>query len=130
MWQEKLVLPAQVLEKITPGMTIFLGTGIAEPRTLVKHLMASNNANLQDLELIQLVSLGDAVAIDERYTRKFRLKTFFSGWIADDAIREGRVDLIPSRFSRIPGYLEPGRSISMWRSFRLHLPTSRDMPIL
>ena len=82
MWKDRIVSPEQILEKIEPGMSIFLGTGMAEPRTLVKHLMASNQVNLQDLELIQLVSLGDAVAIDERYAKKFRLKTFFSGWIA------------------------------------------------
>ncbi|MFO7569098.1 MAG: GNAT family N-acetyltransferase, partial [Smithellaceae bacterium] len=89
-------------------MSIFLGTGMAEPRTLVRHLMESTQYNLQDLELIQLVSLGDAVAIDERYARKFRLKTFFSGWIASDSISAGRVDLIPSRFSRIPWLFKTG----------------------
>ena len=108
MWKDKIVSPEEVLEKIEPGMSIFLGTGMAEPRTLVKRLMASKQTNLQDLELIQLVSLGDTVAIDERYARKFRLKTFFSGWIASDAISEGRVDLIPSRFSRIPWLFKTG----------------------
>jgi acyl-CoA hydrolase/GNAT superfamily N-acetyltransferase len=108
MWKYKVVPPQEVLSKIEPGMVIFLGTGMAEPRTLVKHLMASNEPNLQDLELIQLVSLGDTIPIDERYSRKFRLKTFFSGWIASEAISAGRVDLIPSRFSRIPGLLKSG----------------------
>ncbi len=108
MWKNKVVSPEEILAQIEPGMTIFLGTGMAEPRTLVKHLMESNQVNLQDLELIQLVSLGDAVAIDARYARKFRLKTFFSGWIASEAISEGRVDLIPSRFSRIPWLFKTG----------------------
>ncbi|MGA2554115.1 MAG: GNAT family N-acetyltransferase [Smithella sp.] len=108
MWKYKVVSPEEVLSKIEPGMAIFLGTGMAEPRTLVKHLMASEEPNLQDLELIQLVSIGDAIPIDERYSRKFRLKTFFSGWIASEAVSEGRVDLIPSRFSRIPGLFKSG----------------------
>jgi acyl-CoA hydrolase/GNAT superfamily N-acetyltransferase len=108
MWKQKITLPEDVLSKIEPGMSIFLGTGMAEPRTLVKHLMESRQSNLQDLELIQLVSLGDAVAIDERYTRKFRLKTFFSGWLASESISAGRVDLIPSRFSRIPWLFKTG----------------------
>ncbi len=108
MWKNKVVSPEEILSKIEPGMSIFLGSGMAEPRTLVKHLMESDQYNLQDLELIQLVSLGDAVAIDERYARKFRLKTFFSGWIASEAISQGRVDLIPSRFSRIPWLFKTG----------------------
>jgi acyl-CoA hydrolase/RimJ/RimL family protein N-acetyltransferase len=107
-WKDKIVSPENVLEKIRPGMSIFLGTGMAEPRTLVRRLMESGRDNLQDLELIQLVSLGDTVSIDERYSGKYRLKTFYSGWVASTAITAGRVDLIPSRFSRIPWLFKSG----------------------
>jgi acyl-CoA hydrolase/GNAT superfamily N-acetyltransferase len=101
-WEDKIVTPEDVLTKIQPGMSIFIGTGVSEPRTLVKELMSSNKGNLQDLELIQVVSLGDAISIKELRNQKFRLKTFFSGWVASEAITTGRVDLIPSRFSLIP----------------------------
>lgn len=107
-WKSKIVSPEDVLKKIDPGMNIFLGTGVAEPRTLVKHLMASDLNNLKDLELIQLISLGDAIPLDERYSQKYRLKTFFSGWAASDAITAGRMDLIPSRYSRIPRLFRAG----------------------
>ncbi len=100
-WEDLVVTPEKVLEKIHPGMCIFLGTGAAEPRTLVKHLMDSNADNLQDLELFQLLSFGDAISIKQLKNQKFRLKTFFSGWVAKEAIGDGRVDLIPSRFSRL-----------------------------
>ena len=108
-WEQRIVPPDKAFEKIEPGMCIFVGTGIAEPRTLVKRLMASSAHNLQDLELIQLVSLGDAISIKEIRAQKYRLKTFFSGWVASDAISEGRVDLILSRFSEIPGLIETGQ---------------------
>ena len=77
-WQEHIVSPEKVMEKIEPGMSIFLGTGVGEPRTLVKHLMSSDAANLTDLELIQLVSLGDAISLKALATNTYRLKTFFS----------------------------------------------------
>lgn len=107
-WREQCVPVESVLERIKPGTSIFLGTGAAEPRTLVKHLMASEAYNLEDLELIQLVSFGEATTIEELNSRKCRLKTFFSGGIASEAITAGRVDVIPSRFSRIPALLEAG----------------------
>jgi len=107
-WARRLVNPVKVLKKIKPGMSIFIGTGVAEPRTLVKALAETDLPNLQDLELIQLVSLGDAIAFEEKYSQKFRLKTFFAGWIASEAIRAGRVDLIPCRFSRIPRLIASG----------------------
>ena len=107
-WQDKIVTPEKVLEKIEPGMSIFVGTGAAEPRTLVKYLLSSNLPNLRDLEVLQLISLGDTIPLEERYIRKYRLKTFFSGWVASEAVRMGHVDLIPCRFTRIPGLIESG----------------------
>ena len=107
-WEDKIVDPDQVLDRIQPGMSILLTTGVAEPRTLVKHLMASERGNLSDLELIQLISLGEAIPIDERYYQKYRLKTFFAGWQASDAISAGRVDLIPCRFSVVPDLIASG----------------------
>ena len=50
MWKQKIVSPEQILAKIDPGMSIFLGTGMAEPRTPVKHLTESNQTNLRDVE--------------------------------------------------------------------------------
>jgi len=101
-WQSRQTTPDDALAHIEPGMNIFLGTGAAEPRTLVKHLMASEAPNLQDLTLIQLLSFGDTLSFEELQANKYRLKTFFSGWVASEAIAAGRVDLIPSRFSTIP----------------------------
>jgi acyl-CoA hydrolase/GNAT superfamily N-acetyltransferase len=107
-WESKIASPEKVMKMIDPGMSIFLASGVAEPRTLVKHLMASDLTNLKDLELIQAVSLGDAIPIDERYSQKYRLKTFFSGWVASEAITAGRIDLIPCRYSRIPRLFRRG----------------------
>lgn len=94
--------PSRVMAAIEPGMNIFIGTGAAEPRTLVQHLMASEAPNLKDLTLIQLLSFGNTISLDTIKAQKYRLKTFYSGWVAGEAIAAGRVDLIPSRFSAIP----------------------------
>ena len=105
-WKSKVVSPETVTSRIKPGMSIFVGTAGAEPRTMVRHLMSADEKNLEDLELIQLVSLGDAVSLQALQSQKFRLTTFFSGWVADEAIAAGRVDLIPSRFVKIPQLIE------------------------
>ncbi|MGA8279374.1 MAG: acetyl-CoA hydrolase/transferase C-terminal domain-containing protein, partial [Desulfobacterales bacterium] len=108
-WKAKMISPEEVIRKIKPGMSIFIGTGVAEPRTLVRTLMNSTAGNLNDLELIQLVSFGDAISLGKLRSQQYRLKTFFSGWVSQDAIREGRVDLIPSRFAWIPDLIESGQ---------------------
>jgi acyl-CoA hydrolase/GNAT superfamily N-acetyltransferase len=108
-WEKLTVPPKRVLDRIETGMSIFLSTGVAEPRTLVKLLMETEAANLEDLELIQVISLSDAISLDELSAQKYRLKTFFSGWVASEAITAGRVDLIPSRFSEIPRLIDSGQ---------------------
>lgn len=108
-WKQQTVTPEQALARIEPGMSIFIGTGVAEPLTMVKSLMASSAANLQDLVLTQIVSFGDAISVRELQTHKYRLRTFFSGWVASEAIATGRVDLIPTRFARIPELIESGQ---------------------
>ncbi len=108
-WRDGVVPVSEAISRVKPGMRIFLSTGVAEPRTLVKHLMASAAPNLQDLELIQMVSLGDAISSRKFETGKFRLRTFFSGWVASEAISKGYVDLVPARFSEVPDLVAQGR---------------------
>ncbi|MFW6388571.1 MAG: acetyl-CoA hydrolase/transferase C-terminal domain-containing protein, partial [Desulfohalobiaceae bacterium] len=108
-WQDRLMPAGEILAKLHPGMSIFLSTGPAEPRSLLKALLKTEAGNLQDLELVQLVSFGEAISLQEERLQKFRLKTFFSGWVASEAIKQGRVDLIPSRFSRVPQLIRSGR---------------------
>jgi len=76
---------------------------------MVRQIMGSSGKNLEDLELVQLVSFGDAISLEALRSKNFRLKTFFSGWAADKAIEEGRVDLVPSRFQKIPELISAGQ---------------------
>ena len=107
-WKTHCVSTDRALSKIEPGMHIFIGTGTSEPRTLVNALMSSKGYNLEDLTLIQLLSFGDAVSYNALESHRYRLKTFFSGWVSAQAITAGRVDLIPARFSRIPLLMRDG----------------------
>ena len=61
-WESAVISPEEVLYKIKPGMTIFLGSGVAEPRTLMKALIDSGLSNTNDLELIQLTSHSDMLS--------------------------------------------------------------------
>jgi acyl-CoA hydrolase/RimJ/RimL family protein N-acetyltransferase len=106
--RKRLVPPDEALALLKPGMRIFLSSGPAEPRTLVRHLMTSDDLNLLDLDLIQGISLGDAISPEALAQRKYRLKTFFGGWVASDRFAEGRIDLIPSPVADIPRLIASG----------------------
>jgi acyl-CoA hydrolase/GNAT superfamily N-acetyltransferase len=90
-------------------MTIFLGSGVAEPRTLMKSLIESGLSNTNDLELIQLTSHGDVLSLKGLDYQNYRLKTFFSTWVASEVVVAGSVDLIPGRVSQIPRIIKSNR---------------------
>jgi acyl-CoA hydrolase/GNAT superfamily N-acetyltransferase len=108
-WKDLVVSPDDVLAYIKPGMTIFLGSGVAEPRTLMKSLIDSGLSNTNDLELIQLTSHSDILSLKKRDWQKYHLKTFFSTWASTEAVVAGSVDLIPSRISQIPRIIKSKR---------------------
>ncbi|MCG6908625.1 MAG: GNAT family N-acetyltransferase [Deltaproteobacteria bacterium] len=107
-WESFLIKPEQILQKLKPGMSIFMGSGVAEPRTTMRHIMSSNSRKLEDIEIVQLLSFGDAISPQALNSKKFRLKTFYSGWMAEAAISKGQIDFIPSRFVRIPYLIKEG----------------------
>ncbi len=108
-WKDLVVSPEEVLAKIKPGMTIFLGSGVAEPRALMKALIDSGLSNTNDLELIQLTSHSDVLSLKKRDWQKYHLKTFFSTWVSTEAVIAGSVDLIPGRISQIPRIIKSKR---------------------
>ncbi|MEE4362461.1 MAG: GNAT family N-acetyltransferase [Desulfotignum sp.] len=109
-WEDRLISPEKVLNHIKPGMTIFIGTGPAAPRTLIKTLLNVDTRNIRDLELVQLAVLGDTtLSVDKLNAPNHRLKTFFSGYIAWDTISSGQVDLIPAYYSEIPQIIKSGK---------------------
>lgn len=108
-WKKNTVSTDAVLRKIEPGMHIFIGTGTAEPRTLVNALMSHQSHKLDDLTLVQLLSFGDAISYKALESHRYRLRTFFSGWVSAEAITAGQVDMIPSRFSSIPALIKDGQ---------------------
>jgi acyl-CoA hydrolase len=108
-WEKSVISPEEVLYKIKPGMTIFLGSGVAEPRTLMKALIDSGLSNTNDLELIQLTSHSDVLSLKKRDWQKHRLKTFFSTMVTTEAVVAGSVDLIPARISQIPRIIKSKR---------------------
>lgn len=107
-WRERVVSPAAAFRKLEPGMSVFVGTGASEPRQLVRYLIETDDSNVVDLELIQIVSFGEAITPEELKAGRLRLKTFFPVRMSAEAIAEGKVDYIPCRFSGIADLIRSG----------------------
>ena len=109
-WEDRLVTPESVLNHIKPGMTVFIGTGPAAPRTLIRTLFDVDAHNIRDLELVQLAVQGETIlSLDKLHAPNYRLKTFFAGYVAADTIAEGLLDLVPAYTSEIPQIIRSRR---------------------
>jgi len=107
-YKGKLVQPEVVLDLIKPGHRVFLSSGPAAPLRLVSEIVHSSKRNIMDLELIQLITLGDYLEQDPKAIPKFRLKTFNVGESISKDISKGKVDFIPANLIEIPFILNTG----------------------
>ncbi len=106
--REKLISPEDLLDIIKPGNRIFLSSGPAMPARSVGAIIGTDNVNAQDLELIQLITLGDQLTRECCTEHNFRLKTFNIGESIVKELSEGHVDFIPANLIEIPLLLASG----------------------
>ena len=92
----------KIIGMIKPGSKIFLSSGAAIPRLFLSELTSSGDHNLLDLELIQLITLGEYLNIDSESNSRYRLKTFSTGESIIKRIQSGEVDFIPANLMEIP----------------------------
>jgi acyl-CoA hydrolase/RimJ/RimL family protein N-acetyltransferase len=104
----KRIEPDQALDLIKPGDRIFLSSGPAIPARMAMEITRSKKQNLQDLEIIHLITLGDYLSAGEGHAANYRLKTFNVGESIGKAIGEGNVDFIPATLLEIPQLLSTG----------------------
>ncbi|MDH5299015.1 MAG: 4-hydroxybutyrate CoA-transferase, partial [Desulfobulbaceae bacterium] len=104
-WQERfsdlLATPEQAVARIKPGQRVFVGTGCAEPVALVRALTRRAH-ELADVEIVQLLTKGDAPYASAEFSDRFRINSFFIGSAIRDHIQEGLGGYTPMLLSDIP----------------------------
>jgi acyl-CoA hydrolase/GNAT superfamily N-acetyltransferase len=98
----------EALARIKPGSRIFIGTACAEPQFLVRNL-SRFPGNIEDTEVLHLVSLNVSPYTDAKFRDMFRLNTFFIGRAAREAVGKGEADYTPIFLSEIPKIIKTGR---------------------
>lgn len=98
----------EILDLIKPGQRIFISSGPSIPARFVNAIINSDRNNIQDLEIIQLITIGDALSVDGMPLPRFRLKTFNVGESISKEISDGKVDFIPAHLIEIPYIFSAG----------------------
>ncbi len=111
-WQEtyadQIVTAAVAVLQIRPGHRVFVGTGCAQPQTLVRALTARSR-DLVDTEIVHLLTLGDAPYASRDLVESFRVNSFFISSNVRETIQEGLGDYTPIFLSDIPKLFESGQ---------------------
>ncbi len=111
-WQAKyrdmIMTPNKALAEVKSGNRVFLGTGCGEPIVLVEALVRKAK-KLADVEIVELLTKGDAPYIDRQYAETFKVNSFFIGRNVRELYQEGRGDYTPVLMFDIPALLRSGR---------------------
>ncbi|MCX5752167.1 MAG: GNAT family N-acetyltransferase [Candidatus Krumholzibacteria bacterium] len=97
-----------IVKIVKPGSRIFIGSGAAEPQTLVKVLIEKGKS-IADHETINLIELGTTPYTEAVLSKPFHQNAFFIGANVRDAVNEGRAEYTPIFMSELPWYLRSGR---------------------
>ncbi len=98
----KTVSAAEAVQGIRSHERVFIGSGAAEPVALVE-AMTQRARDLQDVNILHIITLGPAPYVDPAYETSFRHTAFFVGANVREAVHDGRADFVPIFLNEIPG---------------------------
>jgi acyl-CoA hydrolase/GNAT superfamily N-acetyltransferase len=111
-WRErygkKIVEPERAFRVIKPGFRIAIGSACGAPQALISQLV-NNARRISDVEIVHLITFGDAPYAKPEYNGIFRHNAFFIGANVRQAVHEGRADYTPIMLSDIPALFKQKR---------------------
>ncbi len=106
-YKKKLRTPEEALRCVRSGMRLYIHPGCAEPEVLVKALI-QRAPEVEDVEIVHLMTMGDAGYIAPELEGHFRHNAMFIGGNVREAVNEGRADYTPVYLSEIEELFESG----------------------
>ncbi len=111
-WQsryaEMLATSNEAVRSVEPGQRVFVGTGCGQPLELVRALVARSR-ELVDLEIVHLLTFGEAPYTDVDLSAHFQVNSFFIAANVRDIIQKGLGDYTPIFLSDIPRLFSSGQ---------------------
>lgn len=93
--------PENAVKRICPGQRVYISTGCAQPLLLV-NAMTERAGELADVEIITLLTLGDAPYADKKFSDSFRINSFFVSENLRDSFKKNLGNYIPIHLSDVP----------------------------
>ncbi len=106
-FKQKITTPENAASLVNSGDRIYISGNAATPYTLVKALAARKD-ELQDVDVVHVLLLGDDPLSQPGMEGHFRHKSLFVGPADRKAVNEGRADYFPIFLYEIPGLFIKG----------------------
>ncbi len=100
LYRSKLMSAERAVEMIHSGNRVYLHPGCAAPAVLIEALLERAHV-LEDVELVHLLTVGEARYTLPQYDGHFRHNGLFMGANVRDAVQAGRADYTPIMLSEI-----------------------------
>ena len=98
----------EAVKKINPGHRVFISTGCAQPTHLLR-AMAARAHELVDVEIIQLLAMGDIPYLEKGRTGNFKINSFFISEGVRESLNKGFGSYTPILLSDIPRLFSGGQ---------------------
>ncbi|HUS14835.1 MAG TPA: acetyl-CoA hydrolase/transferase C-terminal domain-containing protein [Chloroflexia bacterium] len=106
-FHSKLSTAAEALRAVHSGQRVYIGGGCGEPLLLSQELVRRGEA-LHEVEVIQILTAGQAPYAAPELAGRFRVNALFIGSNVRAAVGEGRADFTPVFLSEIPRLFRAG----------------------
>ncbi len=103
-----IATPQEAAGSVRPGQRVFVGTGCGQPQALVKAL-AERHHDLSDIEIVHLLTMGEAPYASKELCECFRVNSFFIAENVRGIIQKGLGSYTPIFLSEIPNLFTSGQ---------------------
>ena len=107
-YHQKLMSAKEAISLVQSGDRVYIHSGCAEPEHLVKALL-ERGQELRDVEILHLMTFGNADYVMPEMEGHFRHNAFFIGSNVRDAINSGRADYTPIFLSELSSLFVTGQ---------------------
>ncbi|MGA9531585.1 MAG: acetyl-CoA hydrolase/transferase C-terminal domain-containing protein [Anaerolineales bacterium] len=107
LYHERLTTPQEAVRSIKSGSRVYLTGNCSVPQMTLQALVEAAPA-LQDVEIVQVLTIGSADYVDPELAGHLRVNTLFISDNVRQAVNEGRADFTPCLLSEVPQLFSRG----------------------
>jgi acetyl-CoA hydrolase len=107
LYRRRVTTAAEAVQTIRSGDHVWIHPGCNTPKLLVDAMVARAD-ELEDVEVVHLLTLADAPYADRGMEGHFRHRAMFTGGNVRDAVNDGRADFVPIHLHEVPSLITRG----------------------